>query len=262
MHGGYIKIWRKMLESEVMQDDWLCRLWVWCLMKARWTNGRLKRGQFVTTGAKASDELMVHRSKWVRGIEKLKEIRCVSVETNNQETIITICNYATYQDAIDEGEQRPDSDRTATEQRSDSDRTTHIRKEGKKERREEPAAPDCESFALEQLAADAAFDEGWGTDARRVTLWFKVLSDLQKLAGMPLVSLAEELGKSPDSEPPWDFRKRMEGAKNGTGQHLGQVNRVGTDPAKIAAIEAKTIRLDASPPSVGTQENPATGGGA
>src|SRR5438105_5518803 len=88
--GGYIKVWRKMLDSEVMEDDWLCRLWIWCLLKAKWEPskraGKPSRGQFVTSGGLASEELKVSRSKWLRGIERLRALRCVDLDTNHKRT--------------------------------------------------------------------------------------------------------------------------------------------------------------------------------
>jgi len=205
-HGGYIKVWRKMLDSEVMQDDWLCRLWMWCILKAQWRNvnkkGVPERGQFITGRVRAAEELKVSPSKWYRGIERLSELGCIIVEANSNRTTITVCNYATYQDWAEQSEQQADSKRTASEQPS-------LEEEGKKERRQEADQPDCQSYTLDQLAQDAAFDEGWGTDARRTTLWRKHLGDLAA-NGMPLASLAEELGKSPDSEAPWEFKRRLE----------------------------------------------------
>src|SRR5258706_545114 len=32
--GDWIKLHRCLLDSAVFQDDWLCRLFVWCLLKA------------------------------------------------------------------------------------------------------------------------------------------------------------------------------------------------------------------------------------
>lgn len=139
MHGGYIKVWRKMLDSEVMQDDWMCRLWVWCMLKARWQESQrdddAKRGQFHTGRIRASDELKVSPSKWYRGIQRLKDIGCIEIEVNSNRTTITVCNFSTYQDSIEESEQQTDSKRTAgdttNEQPTDN---LSLLEEGKNER--------------------------------------------------------------------------------------------------------------------------------
>ena len=34
MNNGYIKLWRKTLESPVWQNPKLFRFWMWCLLKA------------------------------------------------------------------------------------------------------------------------------------------------------------------------------------------------------------------------------------
>jgi len=150
---GYIKVWRKMLDSEVMQDDWLCRLWLWCLLKAQWQDSKdLRRGQFITGRARASDELRVSPSMWYRGVERLRDLGCIELLVNSNRTTITVCNYCTYQDQSQESEQRLNNVWTADEQRLNS--ATIIEEEGKKERKgaeqveiKIPAAIDTPAFS-------------------------------------------------------------------------------------------------------------------
>lgn len=68
-------------------------------------------------------------------------------------------------------------------------------------------------MSVAQLASDAAFDEGWGTDPKRISLWQTQLADLV-IGGKSLEFLAKELETSPNSEPPWEFSKRIGGNKS------------------------------------------------
>ena len=157
MTGDWLKLHRSILDSELFADDWLTRLWIWCLCRANYSNGRfrgemIERGQFVTGRNSAAAELQVSPSKWYRGIERLQELGCITVSTNSNWTTITVCKYDTYQNATEEIEQKPDSERTSADatsgqvviQRAD---TIEERNNSKKERREEgkketPASPE------------------------------------------------------------------------------------------------------------------------
>ena len=116
MHFGYVKLHRRIIDSEVMKDADLLQLFVWCLCKAKWTeeedNSGLKRGQFRTTRAWASEALGMHPSKWYRGMRRLMEMGNITFEANNERTTVTVCNYKSYQDENSEVEQRSNSDRT------------------------------------------------------------------------------------------------------------------------------------------------------
>eukprot|EP00456_Euglypha_rotunda_P058285 TRINITY_DN483_c0_g1_i11.p1 TRINITY_DN483_c0_g1~~TRINITY_DN483_c0_g1_i11.p1 ORF type:complete len:249 (+),score=14.13 TRINITY_DN483_c0_g1_i11:166-912(+) len=100
--SGYIKLWRETLEHEVFQDPDLWRLWCWCLMSASylpttWHGESLAAGEFITGRHSAAQQLHISPSKWVRGIERLKDLGCISTRANSKWTTISICNWSTYQ---------------------------------------------------------------------------------------------------------------------------------------------------------------------
>lgn len=104
MDDGYIKLFRKALESEQFQDDWLWRLFCWCLLKANHQDGNFQgvvipRGSFVTGKLRASEELGVSQSKWWRGVDRLSKppYDCLHVSANNRWTVITVLGFETYQ---------------------------------------------------------------------------------------------------------------------------------------------------------------------
>lgn len=101
-----------------MQHDGLCRLWMYCLMRASWKDGewlipgtttavKVKRGQFVT-GRETLHEAMfgknykgehrpASRTVW-RWLESLRDMKCLRVQTvSNRASLVTVVNYDTYQ---------------------------------------------------------------------------------------------------------------------------------------------------------------------
>ena len=117
----WIKLHKSIMDSAVWSDEWIVKLWLWCLLKANSKPGEFRgakvdRGQFVTGRNTAADELGVSPSKWMRGIMRLVELGCIKYEANSQWTRLTVCKYSTYQD-------RQEEDRTADGQRMDSHRT-------------------------------------------------------------------------------------------------------------------------------------------
>lgn len=155
MAGDWIKLHRRMLDSAVMRDDWLCRLWVWCLLKASFTDRTsggvpVKAGQFIAGRLSAAAELGVSPSRWYRGIQRLVELGNVTAKSDSNRTTITVCNWSTYQlgDAPERTaiEQQADSDRTAIEQQADTieegntERTKELRTEEAKSCSEPRAA--------------------------------------------------------------------------------------------------------------------------
>lgn len=226
--GGYVKIWRKMLDSEVFQDDWLCRLWMWCILKAQWQQvdrkGVPDRGSFHTGRIAAASELKVAPSKWYRGIERLRELGCITVESNSNRTTITLCNYVPYQDSTCESEQQTDSKRTASEQ-------LPLEEEGKKERKQDaPAAKNATRGDL-ATAKPAAEDAARGAEDHHSPEWLarmwvhhrrgtngrneldRATTTFQEMIrlGCTGAQIAAEITRKERrrTEPIWDFEKRL-----------------------------------------------------
>lgn len=120
--GGYVKIWREILDHEIMASDWLCRLWLWCVVKANhesrgYRGETIERGQFVTGRNSGADQLSVSPSKFYRGLKELEALGCISLRVNSNWTTVSVCNYTTYQDKRLKSEQlvtqQVDSKRTS-----------------------------------------------------------------------------------------------------------------------------------------------------
>lgn len=118
MERGYLKLWRKSLDSEVFASEQLWILWTWCLMKAshkkrfvKFISGKgglsigVLPGQFVFGRNKAAEVFGWSPSTTWNRMQRLSEIGCITIESNKQYSVVSICNWATYQ---------PDDDKKVT----------------------------------------------------------------------------------------------------------------------------------------------------
>ena len=137
-NGGWIKIHRKIEESQVFQSDRLLKLWVYCLFRANYKDDwftpsgvvepiRVKRGQFVT-GRYALHKGCYPRKRkgnpspltlW-RCLQVLEKMGNLNIHSNNKYTVVTIPNYSLYNDVPPEKRGGVSSEvnnsRTTTEQ--------------------------------------------------------------------------------------------------------------------------------------------------
>lgn len=158
--GDWLKLYRKIEDSEVFQDDdpALLKVWIWCLVSANYTVRQFKgidilRGQFVTGRRKGSAAVGLDESKWYRCMTRLEKMGSISQKSNSEFTIVTVCNFETYQATELESEQQVNSEsnngRTTVEQPSNNNGTadeqqvnTRVRrKEGKKAEGKKDAEP-------------------------------------------------------------------------------------------------------------------------
>lgn len=157
MAGDWIKLHRKLAEHPIMQHDGLCRLWVICLLRANWKETQwlmpgtlqvvqIPRGSFVT-GRHSLHEAMYQKSDrrksqnptehtvW-RWLNSLAEMGCVELQSmHNRCTIVTVCNYDTYQSG--ENEVCTTNAQPAHNQCTTGAQPAHTEEEGKNIRRKE-----------------------------------------------------------------------------------------------------------------------------
>jgi uncharacterized phage protein (TIGR02220 family) len=112
---GFIKLHRKTLNSQVFVNEKTFKIWMWCLMKAnfksKWvmlnvgkgtTEVEVIRGQFIFGRHSAASELNIKGSTIYEHMLKLVKMGNILMGSNNQYSVITICNYDNYQN-IDDG---------------------------------------------------------------------------------------------------------------------------------------------------------------
>ena len=108
---GFIKLWRKSIDSAVFQDANLWKLWTWCLIRANHKDvfvpiktGRgqtvieLKRGQFIFGRRTAAKALKMKPSTIGYRLQILEKLQNLDRQVNHHFTIVTIRNYDKYND--------------------------------------------------------------------------------------------------------------------------------------------------------------------
>ena len=111
MHRGYVKLWRKSVDSAAWMDEGLWKVWCWCLFKANWEAkevpikvGRkifqvpVQAGQFVYGRHAASLELNMPESTVRNRMARLATLGNVDTESDSNYSIVTISNWSVYDD--------------------------------------------------------------------------------------------------------------------------------------------------------------------
>ena len=103
MAGGYIKLDRRVLQSAVADDMELLGRWVWILASVNWKtrqllNGiTLKPGQMLTSMDRLALAWKCSKTSAFRGTQKMKKLNMIVTESGTLGTVITVCNWGTYQ---------------------------------------------------------------------------------------------------------------------------------------------------------------------
>ena len=105
---GWIKIHRKIKEWEWYDDANTFRLFIHCLIEANhkdkeWRGIQIKRGQFHTSIGSLSTQLKLSDKAIRLALDKLIKTKEVATKGASSGTMITICNYDSYQ-GFDEAE--------------------------------------------------------------------------------------------------------------------------------------------------------------
>lgn len=135
MIDGYVKLYRKSIDSRVFKNSELWKVWTWCLMKANhketWvkvktgkgeTEVKLLPGQFIFGRKTAAEELGIPESSIRNRMEKLKNMQNLDMQTDTHYSIISIINWTTYQEEENKKDRRKDRQRTTKGQPEDTDK--------------------------------------------------------------------------------------------------------------------------------------------
>ena len=104
MDRGWIKIYRSLLDWEWFDDAETVKLFIYILLSAnyedkKWRGMVVERGQYVTSLGSLSEILRLSVKRVRIRLERLTKSGAITTSGANRFTIITICNYDTYQDA-------------------------------------------------------------------------------------------------------------------------------------------------------------------
>jgi len=104
---GWIKVHRKLWEWEWYKDSQMVHLFIHCLLKANhepnyWKGIKVETGQFVTGRKVLSFETGISEQSLRTCLKRLKSTNNLTIKSTSKYSIVTICNYSTYQTTIKE----------------------------------------------------------------------------------------------------------------------------------------------------------------
>lgn len=141
MAGDWVRLHRKVIDSQVFSDHNAMIVWVWCLCRASykvryWQGQKLEPGEFVTGRMSGASECQMSDSTFYRALKKLESWGNITLKVNSKWTTVSICQWRTYQHDSGEGwtadEQQMDSTWTADEQHVDTNKKDKKDKKGRK----------------------------------------------------------------------------------------------------------------------------------
>ncbi len=167
MWTGWIKIYRQLLNWSWYHDHNTCRLFIHLLFRANYRDGMwkgltIRRGQLVIGRVALAIEVGLSEQQVRTALIKLKSTNDITITTTNKFSIITICNYAKYQDgdSLEQPAIQPTGQPLNNQQITTS-------KEGKKLRKntlcDKPASDDAELAQQKNGKGfdQTAFDQFW-----------------------------------------------------------------------------------------------------
>lgn len=101
--NGFIKIYRTMLDWEWYRDANTMRVFLHCLIRANWKEGKfcgetIKRGSFVTSYQNLATELCLSVQAVRTALKHLNSTGEITHRSTNKYTVISVNNYDEYQD--------------------------------------------------------------------------------------------------------------------------------------------------------------------
>lgn len=100
---GFIKLHRRLLESEAFDDPRLLKTWLWVLCKANFKpvvlndGTQLKTGEFATSYNRAAVALGCSENTVRAHFKRLKKMGQIYTRSNTRFTVVSVCNYSSYQ---------------------------------------------------------------------------------------------------------------------------------------------------------------------
>jgi hypothetical protein len=135
MNRGYVKLWRKIEDSIVFQNEGLFKVFIWCLLQAThkeiylpvrtgrgFTEVHLMPGSFIFGRQSAAKQLRMSQSTVWGRIIKLKKFKIIDMQTNTHYSIISIINWISYQGDQNQSDSQPDRQPTPNRRATDTNK--------------------------------------------------------------------------------------------------------------------------------------------
>lgn len=103
LENGYIKLYRSFLNWEWHDNEYMLTVFIHCLMLANWKDKRwhgqvIERGSFITSYEKLAKACGITRNTCMKCCKTLQETGELTIKSTRQYTLITVNNYAKYQE--------------------------------------------------------------------------------------------------------------------------------------------------------------------
>lgn len=100
--SGYIKMYRKLLDWQWFNVDYMVRVWIYILMKVSYDGGyygtvKVDKGQMVTGRKKMAADLNLSEQQIRTALDRLKATNEITIQSTNKYSVITVVNWADYQ---------------------------------------------------------------------------------------------------------------------------------------------------------------------
>jgi len=136
--NGWIKLHRKFLEWEWYKKSDMVHLFIHLIISAnrkpgKWEGINIKKGQLITGRKKLNKETGISEQSIRTCLERMKSTDEIVIKSTNKYSIITICNYDTYQLTEQEINQQSTSNQPATNHKQEyknKENKENIYKEG------------------------------------------------------------------------------------------------------------------------------------
>ncbi len=177
MHRGYIKDWRKSLDSPLFKKPFIWHFWGYCLKKTShkdrdiFMNGQIiniKKGQFVFGRKIASEETGLSEQQIRTCLKHLEKTQNLTIKSTNKYSIITVVNWDTYQQDDEKSTSTSTKEQPAINQQSTTDKNVkHLendknkRKKIKKKSFSPPIQSDVEKYFFDNGYKIEAGSKAW-----------------------------------------------------------------------------------------------------
>jgi len=157
MTQGWIKLHRGFTKFEWYQDANTMRVFLHLLItanhkKAKWQGNTIGRGQLITSHANLAKDLGLTIQKVRTSLSKLENSENVTVKSTSKFTMISICNYDTYQS--EESPTNTPANRRLTDDQQTTNKPLTTNKNVKKEKNDKEEAERFVFFGIDLRTLD------------------------------------------------------------------------------------------------------------
>ena len=147
MHRGYVKVWRKSLDSGWLHNPNLWTFWCWCLLKASHREMdmmvglqkvHLMPGDFIFGRKAASMELKISEQTIRTNLDSLRKHKNLTIKATNKFSVISIMNWNIYQGEEIEDNQQTNQQLTNKQPTTNQQLTTNKNVKNEKNEKNKP----------------------------------------------------------------------------------------------------------------------------